>query len=80
MSEAVTLNTIGKLREHSHRLGITCLGCGRYREADLDSLIARYGEDAPPRHPFRLVCTRCGGHRYEITIVAPTPFSPEYGR
>ncbi|MBP0438402.1 hypothetical protein [Tianweitania sediminis] len=77
------IDTLGRLKEHGYRIGISCGPCNRFKVADMDALIARKGEDFEANHwsitpLFR--CERCGdGGRIAMQLMAPT-LGPKTGR
>lgn len=69
------IDTLGRMREHGYRIGISCGACNRFKIADMDALIAKKGEDFIANHDsitplFR--CERCGkGGRIAMQLMAP---------
>jgi len=56
----ISLATVEELRRYRHTLGLYCISCDRWAEADLDGLVAsgRGDEDVVT---LRFRCGQCGG-------------------
>ncbi len=55
----ISMATIENLREQNHTLGLYCLSCDRWGEANLDRLI-RIGMGDKPVTEARFRCRDCG--------------------
>lgn len=56
----ISLSTIEDLQRHRHTLGLYCIACDRWAEADLDRLIAA-GNGFRAVTAVRFRCRSCGG-------------------
>ena len=77
MPQTFNASTLSAYRQSGTKIFATCTSC-RYSDfVDLDTLIARYGEDCnfiQSREEIRqsLSCSKCGNRAPEIQIAAPT--------
>jgi hypothetical protein len=70
----ISMGTIEELRDQNHELGLYCLSCDRWGEANLDWLI-QTGKGAKPVTEARFKCNDCG----EIVEKQVRPPVPELG-
>lgn len=59
--------SIGRTHASGHGMIAHCLDCQHGHKLDLPKLIARYGDDCPPKS-LPLKCSRCGSRRFTVTI------------
>lgn len=68
--------TVGEFLDDGVGVGIHCLDCQRYAEADLQQVAEKRGRDLMiigADTPFRrsLRCSVCGSRKMQITVIAP---------
>ena len=63
--------TLANLIEHRNGLRLTCEGCHRAVEVDVDELVRKLGDQAElPAIAKRAKCTECGHKGGAVTVVS----------
>jgi hypothetical protein len=70
--QRITLDTIGQLHQHGHRMFGFCRDCKTHHGIDLAQLIRERGASTPVIGLAPIQCPSCGGLNTEHRILAPT--------